>query len=313
MGKPSVVAGWKGAKFGSVDFSKYVTAWEDTRDRSGPIHEYIKRDGGEAEDMGRKPHRAVVHLAYVGPGWMDAFIALQSIIDDNPIQTLTHPIYGPMMAYANMSSGRMDVENSPNLYDVAITFIESQVDTNLPLTTDVSSQGPAARQQAVSNAAAAFAAAAAQYSTAASAVAAATSSATSYATAAVNAAVNQTPDATVPQLLGAAQQTLSDAIAAIKLDPNAAPGYVDPAVAAGELLYDTLAQVDDSVRGLRPTLYKYTVTRRSHITSLLCQFYGSLEGPRREAEFLANNPTLPDPGFIREGTEVWLAAATAQR
>lgn len=313
MSRPSVVAGWKGAKFGNTDFSRYVTAWEDTRDRTGPVHEYIKRDGGEAEDMGRQPHRAIVHLAYVGPGWMDQFLALQSEIDNNPIQTLTHPIYGPMTAHAKSSAGRMDVENAPNYYDVTMMFVESQVDTNLPLTTDISAQGPATKQQMVSTAVTNFASLSAKFASAASAVAAAGSAATAYASAAVTSAVTQSPDPTIPQQLAAAQQAVATAMSAVAADPAALPGVVDPAMAAGEVLYDALGQVDESVRALRPTLTRYTMTRRMHITNLLRQFYGPSEGPQREAEFLANNPTLPDPGFIREGTVVWIASATALR
>lgn len=313
MSKPSVVAGWKGAKFGGTDFSRYVTSWEDTRDRSGPVHEYIKRDGGEAEDMGRHPHRVIVHLAYVGPGWQDQFLALQSEIDNGPIQTLTHPIYGPMMAHAKSSVGRMDIENAPNFYDVTITFLESQVDTNLPLTTDVSAQGPAALQQAVSTALTNFASLSAKFASASSAVTAAGSAATAYASAAVTSAVNQSPDPTIPQMLATAQQAVAAAMSAVAADPAASPGVVDPALAAGEVLYDAIGQVDDSVRALRPTLYRYTLPRRMHVTNLMRQFYGPAEGPQREAEFLANNPKLRDPGFIREGEVVWIASATALR
>lgn len=97
MKKP-VVDGWQGAAFKGVDFSRWITSWRDTRATSYAMHVYLKRAGGEAEDMGRAPHEVQVQLSYLGKGWRDEYLKLQAAIDEGPVGDLLHPIYGSMRA-----------------------------------------------------------------------------------------------------------------------------------------------------------------------------------------------------------------------
>lgn len=312
MSRDPLVKGWRGAAFAGVNFAKYVISWDDTRDRAGTVHKYNKRDGGEGEDMGREPHKASVRLAYIGPDWRKNFLELQSAIDDNPIGTLVHPLYGSMQAYARRSSGHMDLQDSPNYYEVSIEFEESQVDTKAKDDAATQSQqGPAAKQQAVTSAAANATQWGLIFTTAAPAVAALTSAATTYAAAAVASVTGSTPDATLAQQLATVKTLTDTAIAALLADPISAPGIVDPAYAAMELLYDTCTQVDDAARSLRPTLSLYTVPMTMHITALAQLLYGSVDGPSREAEILANNVgTVYDPAMIPAGLQILVAPAT---
>ena len=309
--KDVIVKGWRGASFQGVDFAKFVTSWSDNRDRSGANHKYNKRDGGEAEDMGREPFKSTVHLAFIGPTWRADFLKIQSKIDDNAIGTFVHPVYGAMQAWARNSSGGMDVENSPNFYDVTLTFEESQVDTKAQSDNTVTQQGPAAKQALVSSAVSNLAQYAPLFATAASAINTLTASATAYAAAAVASASTFTADPTLPQQLASTLTNTNAAIAAILADPAAAPGVSDPAVAACELLYDTCTQVDDAVRSLRPTLSLFTVPMTMHITALAQLFYGPIDGPKRESEIISNNVgTIYDPAMIQAGTLLLMAPAT---
>lgn len=312
MSRQPVAAGFGGYAFKGVDFAKWVTSWDDTRERDGAVHKYNKRDGGEAEDMGRKSHIAVVNLAFIGPTWKQDFLRVQATVDDDPVGTLTHPIYGAMQAYCRMSSGRMDLENSPNLYEVQLRFEESQVDTNVAQdSSNASQQGPAAQQLKVGSAALTLSQYAALFTTATAAIDALTASAVDYAAAAVASASALSPDPTLPQQLAGTRSATDAAISAIVADPVAAPGVSDPAVSAAELLYDTCVQLDDAVRALRPQLGLYSVPMTMHITALALQFYGAQDGPAREAEILSNNPDrIPDPGMISAGTVLLMAPRT---
>lgn len=314
MGRDPVVTGWKGATFAGVDFAKYVTRWEDTRQRAGTVHKYNKRDGGEGEDMGRDPHKAVVHLAYIGQTWRADFLKLQSAIDSTPIATLTHPLYGSMTAYCRVSTGTMDLESSPNLYEVTLSFEESQVDTNATADTTVSNQGPTTKQQAVTGTATLLSSTASQFTSAASAVASLTSAATTFAAAAVAASQTLVPDPTLSQQLASVLSLTTAAQTAILSDPLAAPGTSDPAVDLCEQLYDYCTQLDEAVRALRPQLSVYVVPMTMHLTALAQLFYGSADGPTREAEILTNNAeAITDPGFILAGTQLLMAPATVVR
>jgi hypothetical protein len=310
MSRDPIVKGWRGAAFRGVDFAKYVTAWEDNRNRSGTVHKYNRRDGGEGEDMGRESFRTSFQLAFIGPTWRADFLKLQSAIDDNPIGSFTHPVYGNMQAYCRQSSGRMDIGEAPNLYDVRLEFEESQVDTKAQSDNQITQQGPAARQQAVTSAVSNMAQYAVLFPTAAAAIFSLTSAATSYAAAAVASAAVTAADPTLPQQLAATLGFTDAAVSAILADPASAPGVSDPAVAACELLYDACTQVDDAVRSLRPTLSLYTVPMTIHITALAQLLYGA-DGPSREAEIIANNVgVLYDPAMIQAGTQLLMAPPT---
>lgn len=314
MSRPPVVTGWRGASFGGVDFARNVVRWEDTRDRRGKTHEYIKRDGGEGEDTGRAPHVSVIHLAYIGPTWMADYKRLQAAIDDNPIQTLVHPIHGSMTARSVSVVGHMDIEGSPNLYEVVARFEESQVDTNVTADGNVTTQGPTAKQQAVTGAATGLQTSAAPFPSALIAVNNVIAAASLYASSAVASVQAQAADPTLAQQLANVQTLTNTAITVILADSHAAPGVSDPAVMAAELLYDTCTQMDDSVRALRPRLALFVVPIDMHITALAQFLYGPVKGPTREAEILVNNANIiTDPAYILAGTQLQVAPATVTR
>src|SRR5579872_6578971 len=82
--------------FKNIDFNAQVLDWGDIRKPRLAWHEYLKRDGGEAEYMGRAPHVTRLNLVYIGPNWRKDLLNLQASIDDYPIGVLTHTFYGSM-------------------------------------------------------------------------------------------------------------------------------------------------------------------------------------------------------------------------
>jgi hypothetical protein len=312
MSRKPLVAGWKGASFKGVDFGKYVTRWDDSRQPSVVVHRYNKRDGGEAEYMGRKPHEARIQVCWIGKTWRDDFLKLQAAIDEDPVGDLVHPVYGSMRAACLGHQGAsMDMESSPNLYEVAYQFIESAVDTKVSSDSANDTQSAAEQQQRVTRVNAQLAIQIASFASAATSVAALSTSSTAFAAAAVASSVSSTVDVTLPQQLAAVLSGTDVAIAAIMADPLAVDGAVTAtAVTLCEELYDACIQIDNAIRAAKPTVFLYTVPMRMHITNLARIFYGK-DGAAREAEILANNPRkLPNPGSIPPGTQLLMAAPT---
>jgi len=305
--KNSVVAGFKGCAFRGVDFGRYVTLWEDTRTVRVAHHEYNKRDGGEAEKMGRKAHECRIHLAFVGPKWLDAFLQLQAAIDEEPVGTLTHPVYGPMNAACLGGMGRMDVENAPNFYDVNLQFRESAVDTKVQA--GQATNNPADKQQLVTTKTTNLATAIALYaSSARSAVAALNEKAIAFADAAIASFQGSAVDASLPLQLDGVRVQAGTALTAASADP--APVDLANVLALIEEVYDACAQLDDVIRAQRPSLELYVIPTTTNLTNLARLFYGR-DAATRESEILANNPgKILDPGFISPGTTLILAQRT---
>lgn len=313
MRKPSF-SNWQGfgfrSQFGSgVDFGKYVTEWSDTREYDLATHQYLKRAGGENEDMGRAPHLCSVVLSFAGPTWYKDFLALVAELDKSPKGVLTHPLFGQMRAACRgYHDAKMNVEQAADLYVVPLAFIEDNLDSTI---SSPQSQGPGAQVQLVNAYASTTTTATAKYTTSSSAVSSYTSAATAYATAAMAAVLSGKADYTLPSQLGGLMTMAMAARDAVRADPadtTDAPRY--SAVVAIELLLDACRQLDRSVALLRPTLVVYVVPYRVSLTKLAHQFYGK-DGLARIPEIQLNNPgKIPDPHGIAPNTQLRMAPAT---
>lgn len=305
-----IVTGFKGAKFKNVDFARYLTSWNDTRVPSIAQHKYIKRDGGEMESMGRRPFETRMHLVFIGSKWMDTFLNLQAAIDDDPIGKLTHPIYGDMnVACLGYQGAHLDIENAPNLYELELSFIESAVDSKVK-SESADSQSPSEHQQNISTFNTGLITTVANLSEAAIvATAQLVSASTSFATSAIAAAATLIPDPTLELLLAATDTATDAAIAAMAASTTGSTSDVTNSITQAEQVLDACNQLADAIRAQRPVMFLYTVSVRTNLTNLALAFYGK-DGSAREAEILTNNPQLQDPGYIPQGTQLWMAVAT---
>lgn len=309
MAKQSVVADFQGASYEGVDFAKYVVSWKDTREQGIVMHTYLKRSGGEAENMGRPPHEAQLLLNYVGKTWRTDALKLIKKIDEKPIGLLTHPLHGNMKCAVNgYRDAEMDIQNALNFYQVPLRFTESAVDTKIQSS---DSQGPSAKQQDVSSTGSSLLSYTTVFTTAASKITALVAAATSYAAAAVTAALDNTINPALPSLLGTVGTLAQATIAALRTDPLAtSDALVFTPVALCEQIYDACTQLQDSIGNTRLRLYEYVVPMTIHITNLARDFYGK-NGKAREAEILLNNPRrIPDPGAIPQGVRLLMAPRT---
>lgn len=305
----AVVADFQGCAFKSVDLSKHLVEWHDTRQPSIAVHRYIKRDGAEVEKLGRKPHEVKATLAYAGKAWRSDWLPLQATIDADPGGLLVHPVYGKMQVVCQGYDGAtMHVENAANLYIVPLAFIEDSIDTRIQAP---NAQGPTAKQNLVQSFAAALLDRTPATPSTQASVLRYVTTATTYAAAATTAALVVAVDPSLGNKLDLVRAAAADARAALRADPllgNDATGY--EALALVEQVYDACVQLDDAVRAVKPTISIYTVPSTMHISVLAVRFYGP-DGLARIAEILANNAgRIPNPAAIRAGTELLMASPT---
>ncbi len=303
--------------FKGIDFSKYVVSFQDDRQPSIAMHTYLKRDGGEVEPMGRKPHETKFNCAFVGSAGIKAFKRLQASIDDDPTGTLVHPIYGKLrMCCQGFTGAGMDVENATNLYNVPLGFVEDSVDTKTEGNNDTDAS-PESRQSSVNAYATAISNLAAKFTTAVTATAGLVSSAVSYADAAVAASQNTTPDASLSTQLANVKASSEAVSAAIIADTSVATisgtAAKYDAVATVEQLYDACVLLSIAVQSQKPKLFLYIVPAKISILALAHRFYLQ-DGLNRVDEILANNAgKVADPGAIPGGTSLLMATPTNPR
>jgi prophage DNA circulation protein len=314
MPRTSLIAGAKAITFKGIDITRYVASWQDDRQPAVAIHEYLKRDGGEAEHMGRKPHKVKFSLAFVGASDIEAYKRLQKSIDEDPRGALVHPIHGSMRVCCQGFTGAgMDVENAVNLYNVPLEFIEDAVDTKATADERI---GPAARENQVRTLNTQMLTIASRFAAAATAINTFSAAVLSYAVSAVSSALSTTPDPALPGELASLRTYCEDARAAVLADESDETANTDaakyPALVAIEQVYDACTLLDDSVKELRPKLTVYTVPMTIPLMTLAAQFY-KRDAQTRADEIRLNNPgKIKNPAAIPAGTQLLMATPTAE-
>lgn len=299
--------------FKGIDFNAQVVEWTDTRKPRFALHEYLKRDGAEAEYMGRSPHRAKFNIVFVGKDWKKGLLALQSSIDDNPIGLLVHPFYGSMQAICEGIDGaHVNVESAIDMVTVPISFVESNLDQRIQA---ANSEGPAAKNQKIVTYAAGLNTATSIYATA-SAIFTYVNLALQYGISAV-ATITSTGvsifDATIPGQLQAVAAAANTARTAVRSDPawvNDAVGF--PVISGIELLLDACNQMDEALKAFRPTMAQYTVSSQTTLLALAQTFYGKDAASRLDEIRLNNVGKIPTPAAILPGTVLLMATATVK-
>jgi prophage DNA circulation protein len=298
-----VVSAFQGCSFKGLDLARFIIEWKDTREPALAVHRYAKRDGGEVETLGRKPHEAKLTLAFAGPTWRRDWLPIAASIDDDPKGPLVHPVYGRMQAACQgFNSATMNVEQAANLYIVPLGFVEDNVDTRLV----AEGQGPAAALARVEATGAALLKKATQAGRPQPNVLRFVTTATVFATATYQAFQRSMVDRALPGQLGKVRDYAAQARAALRAAGGDTSSY--EAIALAEELYDACVQLEDAVRAAGPRFVVYTVPALTSLAALAARFYGA-DGVSRMNEILANNPgRIPNPAAIRAGTQLVMEA-----
>lgn len=307
MAKQSLITGGRGFAFRGVDFTKWVTSWQDTRGVRNASHEYLKRDGAEGEGMGRAAHVATIKLCFLGETWRDDYLALQSKIDEDPGGLLTHPVYDDMQVRCDgVPDASMNVEEAPNQYEVTIVFREDKVDSKVA--TQPTASG---RSQEVDNNSERYSASySTQFSGSSTQVDAFFTAAKTFTTAAEASVNNATRDPSLQSQLESVRKLAGLAVTALRSDSAShSDATAAGAIALVELTFDSCGQLFD-LSG-QQGLVGHVVPGPIHVAALAAQFYGS-DGYTRIGEILANN-ALSNPGMIPAGTKLVMAPPTVAK
>lgn len=304
MAKQSLLTGGRGFGFDGLDFTKYVTGWQDTRGNRNANFEYLKRDGGEGEGMGRAAHVCTVNLCFVGETWREDYREFQAKIDKNKSGNLTHPIFDDMRARSDgVPNASANLEEALNQYEVTCVFREDQVDSSVA--TEPSASG---RKQEVANNNDRYSA---SYSTKFAASSAQVTSfftaATTFTAAAESSANNQRRDPSLLSQLESVRKLAVSATSALRADPASRSDATSAlAVSLIEQTFDSCAQLFDlSGQQGQST---HVVPAAIHIAKLATDFYGR-DGYSRIGEILKNNG-IQNPGMIPAGTKLVMAPKT---
>lgn len=314
MARKNRIAGAIAITFNGIDFTEWVTAWQDDRGPIVAMHEYLKRDGGEAEVMGRKPHKTKFVLAFMGERGIAAYKKLQAKIDEEPKGPLGHPLHGSMrVACQGFTGAGMDVDGAVNLYNVPLEFIEDAVDTK---TESRDSSGPAARENDVKTYNTTMLSLVARFASAAQATQNLSQSALSYAVAAVASVSSATPDPSLSLQLDGVRTDAELAhaeVLASTSDPTASTDASKySALATIVLLYDACVQLDNSVRALRPLPTIWIVPFTMPLITIAAMFFGK-DALAREPSIRKMNPgKIPNPAAVRGGTELLMDPPTVK-
>lgn len=299
--------------FKNIDFNAQVLDWGDVRKPRIAFHEYLKRDGGTAEYMGRSPHVTRLNLVYIGPNWRKDLLVLQSSIDDYPIGTLTHAFYGSMnVACLGVEESKVNLDDGINAVLVPISFRESNLDQRL--TRPETQQGPAYKQGQVTIYTSLLSKAAALYLAASAAVSVFNQLAQAYAVAATNTTLSTGgPDPTLDKQLANVVIAAKTARDAIRSDPAATDDVQTySAITSIELALDACNQIADAVKQVRPVLSPWQVPATTPLLSIAQFFYGK-DAATRMDEIRANNiGKIPNPAAVQGGTMLLMAPSTVR-
>lgn len=303
--------------FKNVDFNAQIVEWNDTRKPRLAFHEYLKRDGAEAEYMGRAPHSVRFNIVYIGQNWRKDLSVLQATIDEFPIGPLIHPFWGRMQAACEgIDNARVNLEDGVNTVTVPISFRESQLDSRLVAST---AQGPAYRQAQVKSYCSGLSLGTTIYAIASTAITLFINTALAYANAALATTVSTTTstgsaDPTLQQQLASVVSTGKSARDAVRADPAASGGDAATysTIQQIELVMDACAQLDESLKRVKPVLQPYVVPATTNLMTIAQKFYGK-DAASRLAEIQANNiGKVLNPAVVPAGTNLLMAPPTVQ-
>lgn len=302
----NVIPGAEFFKFKGLDLHANLVSANYTRKRRIAVHEYLKRDGGQTEDMGREPFRVQLAVTFVGPDFRAEATRLAASIDQNPNGQFVDPLFGEFPATCEgFDRALLEPDRTVNSITLPLSFVENNVDARLSAS---QSQGASTAAQAVTEQVESFDEIVAEFAAAATATAALSDAAAAYATAALDAFIETAIDPSLTTRLGEIAG-LTEAAQAALVTAAGSEVFACDALVASEMVAAACASLQQAILDARPPMGRYTVPTLTHVVALAQYFYGN-EGLARVDEILANNPDVADPSAIEAGTVLVMAQPT---
>ncbi len=302
----NVIPGAEVFRFKDLELHGNLVSASYTRHRRIAVHEFLKRDGGQTEDMGREPFRVQIAVTFVGDDFRAQLTALAASLDRDPNGRFVDPLFGEFPATCEgFDRALLDIDRAVNAITVPLSFIENNVDARLSAS---QSRGASTAAQSVTEGVTTFDEVVADFTSAATACAALSDAATDYAAAALDSVIESSIDPSLTTRLGLIAGLTEAAQAALVLSAGSDVLAYD-AIVASEMVSAACVDLQQAILDSRPPMGRYTVPTLTHIAALAQYFYG-IGGLSRIDEILANNPDLGNPAAIPGGTVLVMAQPT---
>jgi prophage DNA circulation protein len=297
----------KAFRFKDLDLSGNLVSWNDKIGMRLAVHQYLKRDGGEVENMGAEPGRFVMRLCFLGDAWAKQYRALVAAIRKDPRGQMVHPLLGTLrVACEGISDAAVSPAAERDSINLSVPFVEDAVDATVLAESFI---GPVARQARITSYAAKVTSAISQIASAVSAGATLTGAAITFGAAAVHAASSDTPDPSLDQKIEEVVSATSAAITAVRADPRAGTDATTYALVAHiEQLQAECMALAEAVASSKPTIVTYVVAGTTDVATLAARLYGG-DALARLDELMTLN-RIPNPHAIPAGMVLRVAAPT---
>ena len=128
---PDVLSDTYRFQFGELQLAQRLKSWQDKIAFRLAVHQYLKRDGGELENMGRAPLEFTAQCWFEGPTWRADYAKLVNYLSENPRRKLTHPLLGGMDAGVELLTATATPAQSVDLIEFTLQIKEDRVDALL--------------------------------------------------------------------------------------------------------------------------------------------------------------------------------------
>lgn len=117
-------------KFKGMELHGYLASTSDSCKPRLAVHEFLKRDGGRVEFMGRGVDRFRFQVNFVGQDARTRYQAFYQSVASDPRGTLVHPLLGQRKVVCEGWEGAaLDLATATNSITVPVSFVEDSLDT----------------------------------------------------------------------------------------------------------------------------------------------------------------------------------------
>src|SRR5262249_11440200 len=108
-----------------------LVSFTGSSQRRSVDHEFLKRDGSQVEDLGRRSRRIEVKLRFIGKDCAQRFSDFEAKVHRNPTGLLVHPTTGRWIAFCEGPQHSVDFSRAINEIEVAVSWKESDLDATI--------------------------------------------------------------------------------------------------------------------------------------------------------------------------------------
>jgi len=118
-------------RFKGLELHGFLTSTSDNCKPRLAVHEFLKRDGGRVEYMGRGVDRHRFQIVFVGQDARTRYQAFYQSVSADPRGDLVHPLLGQRRVVCEGWEGAaLDISTATNSITVPVSFVEDNLDAS---------------------------------------------------------------------------------------------------------------------------------------------------------------------------------------